>query len=212
LAPEQHLYIVNRLFGSFEQELKQVFLPLGPAAGVGASYCCREIAAAAATLLPMLSVVLVDMNIHHPSLSESVGNPIKGWAPWLVKPEQYPLREAIKPWQADEHLNFLPMGHVVDCREATAQMSQWPTVIKALRQQYDLVLVDVPAFYQGAEARVLCQAVDEVLLVIEADGSRKPSIRQMVDELRGLEASIMGVVFNKRRLRIPRWIYRRLFS
>jgi Mrp family chromosome partitioning ATPase len=211
LTLEQNNDIANRLYDCFNQN-KQVFLPLGPATGVGASYCCREIANAATARLPKLSVVLVDMNIHNPSLSETAGRPPGGWASWLTESNAYALNEAVVPWSQTGQFDFLPIGHLNDCREAITLVPQWPTVLDELKKMYDLILLDVPAFYQGAEARVLLRYADEIIVVIEADGSRKPLIHQMVDDLRSADASIMGVVFNKRRLHIPSWIYRKLFA
>jgi Mrp family chromosome partitioning ATPase len=211
LALEQNTYIINCLYDRFKQQ-KQVFLLLGPTSGVGASYCCREIAAAAVALLPNLSVVLVDMNIHHPSLSETAGSPAKGWASWLMRPKAYPLNEAVVPWSQTGKFDFLPLGDVGDYREAAAQLPRWPMILDELKKMYDLILMDVPAFYQGAEARVLCRVADDIIVVIEADGSRKLLVHQMVVDLQRADASILGVVFNKRRLHIPRWIYKRLFA
>lgn len=211
MAFEQHTHIVNCLYDRFKQK-KQVFALLGPTSGVGASYCCREIAAAAVALLPDVSVVLVDMNIHHPSLSETAGRPAKGWASWLMGSKAYALNEAVVPWPPAGPFDLLPLGHVADYREAAAQIPQWPTILDELKKMYDMILMDVPAFYQGAEARVLCRVADDILVVVEADGSRKLLVHQMVDDLQSADASIMGVVFNKRRLYIPRWIYHRLFA
>lgn len=212
MALEQNAYVIHRLHDSFGQEKKQIFVVLGPTAGVGVSYCCREIAAAAVGLLPNLATVLVDMNIHQPSLSKAADSPSKGWASWLTGSKEFPLNEAVVPWPRTEHLDFLPMGHVNDYREVAAQMPQWSIIPEELKKMYDLVLMDVPAFYQGAEARVLCQAADEIMVVIESDTSRRPIVHQMVDDLRNADFSIMGVLFNKRRFHIPRWIYKRFFA
>jgi tyrosine-protein kinase Etk/Wzc len=211
LALEQNTYIINCLYDRFKQQ-KQVFLLLGPTSGVGASYCCREIAAAAVALLPNLSVLLVDVNIHHPSLSETAGSPAKGWASWLLGLKEYALNEAVVPWPQKAPFDLLPLGQVADYRQASAQIPQWPTILDELKKMYDLILLDAPAFYQGGEARALCRAADEILVVIEADGSRKRVVHQMVEDLQSTNVSIMGVVFNKRRLHIPRWIYNQLFA
>jgi Mrp family chromosome partitioning ATPase len=210
LALEQNTYIINCLHDRFKQQ-KQVFLLLGPSSGVGVSYCCREIAAAAMTLLPNLSIILVDMNIHHPSLSEAAGSPAKGWASWLMGPNAYPLNEAVMPWLQTGKFDFLPLGDVAD-GEAVAQMPRSSTILDELKKMYDLILLDVPAFFKGAEARVLCRVADDIIVVIEADGSRKHMVHQMVNDLQCADASILGVVFNKRRLYIPRWIYHRFFT
>jgi protein-tyrosine kinase len=211
LALEQNTYIINCLYDRFKQQ-KQVFLLLGPTSGVGVSYCCREIADAAMSLLPKLSVIIVDMNIHHPSLSETAGSPAKGWASWLIGPNAYPLNEAVVPWPKTGKFDFLPLGDMADYRDAVAQMPRWPTILDELKEMYDLILMDVPAFFKGPEARVMCRVADDIIVVIEADGSRKHMVHQMVDDLQSDDASILGVVLNKRRLHIPSWIYHRLFA
>lgn len=207
----EQTYVIHRLYDRFTQDHKQVFFFLGPNPGIGVTYCCLDIAKSAVDLLANLSVLLIDMNIHKPSLSKMNMGIDRGWTTWLAEEKRFPLSDVIFPWSEPDHLSFLPTGHIKNYREVAIQMQRWLDVFDVLKKKFDLILVDIPAFYQGAEARIFCKKADDILVVIEADGTRKPIANEMVNELRSMEASILGVLFNKRQFHIPRWIYRRFF-
>ncbi|QTA91877.1 tyrosine-protein kinase family protein [Desulfonema magnum] len=210
MTPE-HTFVIHRLYDRFNQDQKQVFFVTGPDPKVGVTYCCLNIAAAAVELMANYSILLIDMNVYHPSLSESAKNPEKGWVPWLTENKAFPLKEAIFPWAESDHLNFLPTGHIKNYRHVAAQMPHWSDMFDILKKDFNLIIVDLPAFYQGTEARILSRAADDIMIVIEADATRRPIVSQMVDELRSMNTSILGVLFNKRKFHIPRWIHRRFF-
>ncbi|MDM8522405.1 cellulose synthase operon protein YhjQ/BcsQ [Desulfococcaceae bacterium HSG8] len=206
-----HTYVIHRLYDRFNQDQKQVFFVIGPNPRVGVTDCCLNIAAAATELLANYSVLLVDMNIHNPGLSEMAKRPEKGWIPWLTENKSFSLEKAVLPWPGADHLNFLPTGRIKDYRDVASQMPRWPDVFDTLKKDFNLIIADIPAFYQGTEARILCRAADDIMVVIEADATKRSVARQMVRELRSMDIPILGILFNKRRFHIPRWIHRRLF-
>jgi Mrp family chromosome partitioning ATPase len=210
MEPE-HTFVIHRLYDRFNQDKKQVFFVTGPSPGVGVSYCCLNIATAAVELLANYSVLLIDMNIHSPDLSQKARNPEKGWVTWLTENQSFSLKDAVFPWPGHEHLHFLPAGHIKSYRDAAAHIPRWSDVFSTLKAVFHLIIVDMPAFDQGAEARILCKTAEDIMVVIEADATRKPAARQMVAELRSMNAPISGILFNKRRFHIPRWIHRRFF-
>ena len=207
----QHTLVIHRLYDQHVNHRKQVFFVLGPNAGVGASYCSLNIAKAASELLANLSVLLIDMNLHDSTLSREVGQNMLGWVRWVAEADTPDLKEVIVPWPGNDHLSFLPVGHTGTYRDAAVHMPKWSDMFVTLRNEFDLILVDVPPFFQGADARILCKAADDILLVIQADCTRRPIMHQMIAELEGIQASILGVVLNKRQFHIPRWIYERFF-
>ncbi len=188
MTPE-HTFIIHRLYDQFNQEKKQIFFVMGPTPGVGVTYCCLNIATAAADLLADYSTLLIDMNVHSPGLSKMAKKPEKGWVPWLAENKAFSLKEAVLPWPGLEHLKFLPTGHIKNYRDVARQMPHWTDIFDKLRKEFSLIIVDVPAFNQGAEAGILCKTADEIIIVIEADATRKPVARQMVDELRSMDTS-----------------------
>jgi len=60
----------------------------------------------------------------------------------------------------------------------------------------DVVLIDSPPVLPVADATALAQAVDSVLLVLDARKTRRQAARQAVESLRKVRANLAGVVLN----------------
>lgn len=51
---------------------------------------------------------------------------------------------------------------------------------------------------------------DGVVLIVEADSTTAESAEAAVETIERSGGKVLGLVFNKRRLHMPRWLYRRL--
>jgi hypothetical protein len=82
--------------------------------------------------------------------------------------------------------------------------------LKALRWNFDYVLVDCPALGVSSDATTLAPIVDGVAIVVEAGCTRRDQIQraQKVTEQAG--GNFLGFVLNQRRYPVPGWLYRRL--
>ena len=81
-------------------------------------------------------------------------------------------------------------------------------IFGALRQQFDLILIDAPSTNDGPLGPALAKKCDGVILVVEAERTRSPVVTaaQRAIEING--GRILGVVLNKRRFHIPPFVYR----
>ena len=202
---------IYRIYDRFTGDKHQVFAVVAGQCGEGATYSSIRIAEGAAESLGSLSVLIVDMNTHDQKLSSYVGSPELGWGEWLATGKQYAINKAVRPWPDLPSLNVLPVGQGQNYKELAKLLTQWPEVLEELRQSYDLILLDTSPFFRGEESRLLCKTADDVLVVIEAEQTRRPMTHTMVDSLRSTGCSILGAVFNKRQFHIPRWAYDRFF-
>jgi Mrp family chromosome partitioning ATPase len=57
---------------------------------------------------------------------------------------------------------------------------------------------------------VICGKVDGVVMVIESGKTRKQVALRAKKDIVEAGGKVLGVVLNKRRYHIPKWIYRRL--
>lgn len=78
------------------------------------------------------------------------------------------------------------------------------SVYQTLRQRYSLIVVDCPAVFAGQQMMVLASAADETILVLEAERSPLAEVARAREALGQRGASVMGVVMNKSRQRIPK--------
>jgi Mrp family chromosome partitioning ATPase len=79
-----------------------------------------------------------------------------------------------------------------------------------LRAEFDFVIIDAPPLTRYADAIALGQVSDGLILVLEADSTRKKAAQMAVANLRSSNVQILGAVLNKRTFPIPENIYKRL--
>jgi protein-tyrosine kinase len=82
--------------------------------------------------------------------------------------------------------------------------------LQTLRYVYDHILVDCPSMQVSGDAALFASSVDGVVLVIEAEKTRKEQVRNALNIFETADANVLGCVFNKRRYPIPDWVYRRI--
>jgi Mrp family chromosome partitioning ATPase len=79
-----------------------------------------------------------------------------------------------------------------------------------LREHYDTVVVDAPALEESHLGLVLARGSDAVVVVVQAERTRRPAVLRLIDLLRQSGAPLAGTVLNQHRHYVPRFIYDRL--
>lgn len=79
-----------------------------------------------------------------------------------------------------------------------------------LRQQFDFVLVDAPPLMRYPDAISLGQLSDGLVLILEAEATRREAAQVSMDNLRSANIPVLAAVLNKRTYPIPEAIYKRL--
>jgi len=72
---------------------------------------------------------------------------------------------------------------------------------------YDLILISTAGIMQNSAAMGLSMLADGVVIVVEAEKTRAPVVKQVVTQLSEAGARVLGTVLNKRKFYIPRWLY-----
>ena len=79
-----------------------------------------------------------------------------------------------------------------------------------LRQEFRYVLIDCPSLKDSQDAITLAPLVDGVVLVVEANRTRKDQIlyaERMIEAARG---RLLGHILNRRSYVVPDWLHRRM--
>jgi capsular exopolysaccharide synthesis family protein len=76
-----------------------------------------------------------------------------------------------------------------------------------LREEFDVVIIDAPPLAHYADAIALGRLADGVVVVIEAESTRRESALSAVENLRNADVKIIGAVLNKRVYPIPEKVY-----
>ncbi|CAN5570183.1 N/A [soil metagenome] len=82
--------------------------------------------------------------------------------------------------------------------------------LQTLRFVFDYVLLDCAALKRSDIAALFAPSVDGVVVVVEAERTRKEEVRHALNTIETAEGNLLGCVLNKRRYSVPQWIYSRL--
>lgn len=79
-----------------------------------------------------------------------------------------------------------------------------------IRKKFDMMIIDTAPIDTSDEGLELCAAADGVVMVVEAEKTRSQVISNLRDRITHSGGNLLGVVFNKQRYYIPKWVYTRL--
>jgi len=82
--------------------------------------------------------------------------------------------------------------------------------IKALRWNFDYVLIDCGSLAASADATTLAPLVDGVSVIVKAAQTRRAQIKRSQQMIENAGGNFLGFVLNQRRYPVPNWIYQRL--
>jgi Mrp family chromosome partitioning ATPase len=82
--------------------------------------------------------------------------------------------------------------------------------VAELRKEFDYVLIDSPPLNIYSDGIVLGQLSDGVVVVLEANSTRREAALRVAEGLRAKRVRVLGAVLNKRTFPIPDSLYHRL--
>jgi protein-tyrosine kinase len=141
-------------------------------------------------------VLLVDVNLHHPSILSALGIPgQEGLTDYLLN--NTPLNDLlIGP--GIEKLSLLPAGRTVENSSELLGSQKMQNLIAEMKGRYHdrYILFDGPSILLSVDTLVLSKYIEKTLLVIE---SGKVSPLQLSEAMKLIgEDKILGTVLNKR--------------
>lgn len=206
-ASDEALRLVQQIFLLQAQEPPRVVVFAGIDHGNG----CSRISAGVAEALARQShkpVCLVEANFRSPALPamfETTNH--YGLTEALLR--DGPIRSFAKPigrgrlWLLSSGTLAVDSPNLLTCERLKDRLAD-------LRAEFDFVIVDAPPLNRYADAVALAQLADGLVLVIEADSTRKKAALVAAANLRSSNIPILGAVLNKRTFPIPDKIYSRL--
>jgi Mrp family chromosome partitioning ATPase len=152
------------------------------------------------------SVCLVDANLRTPSFHQLLGvGKFPGLTDATVKAG--PIKDfAVRI--AEGNLWLMPSGSLT--AEGLFTSDRLRLRMRELREEFDYVLIDAAAVSSYADAVLLGQMADGVILVVEANSTRREKARVAKETLEGAKVKLFGAVLNNRTFPIPEALYRKL--
>lgn len=207
LTREETLKLVQNVFLLKGDEAPRVVIFAGIDPGNGCSSVCAHVADVLASQ-KLGSVCIVDANLRTPALPEIYGvNNHYGLTDALSRKGS--IRDFTKIVRSD-NLWLLSCGSLTpDSNESPAMLNSetMKTRINELRREFDYVLIDSAPLNTYADGVVLGQLTDGLVLVLEANSTRREAAARVADSLRAAQVRILGAVLNKRTFPIPESVY-----
>jgi capsular exopolysaccharide synthesis family protein len=207
VTQEETLRLVQAVFLAAGANPPHVVMFSGIDSGNGCSHICAQAAAVLASNVPG-SVCLVDANLRTPSLPEFFGTTNHHGLTDSLR-SNGSIREYAKKLQP-ENLWLLSCGSLAADSSALLNSELLKSRIAELRKEFDYVLIDSPPLNTYSDGVVLGQLADGLVLVLEANATRREAALRVAESLRAKDIRLLGAVLNKRTFPIPDSLYHRL--
>jgi len=206
-ANDESLRLVQQVFLLQTQEPPRVVVFAGIDHGNG----CSRICASVAETLAKTSggrVCLLEGNFRSPGLSGMFGVPNHHGLTEALR-QDAPISMFTKQISNDK-LWLLSSGTIAVDSPSLLASDQLKVRLEQLRKEFDFVIIDAPPLTSYSDAVVLGQISDGLVLIIEAESTRREAASAVTDTLRSANVPILAAVLNKRTFPIPEKIYSRL--
>lgn len=176
--------------------------------GEGASTVASNLAVSLA-LGDTNRVLLVDGNIHKPTLHQCFGHHREnGFSDFLQ--EKTSLADLIKP-TTFRNMSLLTAGKPLSRTRSLEILSNIGLDRKKeMEKNFDWVIYDTPPVNTYPDTLLMAPLSDGVILVIFAEKTRPSVVQKAKVSLESINANILGGILNGRKHAVPDFIYKRL--
>jgi capsular exopolysaccharide synthesis family protein len=182
----------------------EVLMVSSALAGEGKTTVSLGLALTVAQDYPERRVVLVETDIQHPTLANDFAvEPSPGLVDCILGEE--PVESAFRPSFLD-NLHLVPVGGPTRGPGRALRSSRMAALIDALRQTYDLVILDSPALLVNSDSVMLSDLADGAILVVRAGVTPASTVAKAIEQID--ESKLRGVVLNGSKSAIPGWLRR----
>lgn len=172
--------------------------------GEGKSTVVAEVGVALGALsLADNAVLVVDADLRRPVLHRRLGladdvGEVRGLSTYMR--EQQDVETLTVPTELSS-LRLLPAGPLPSHPSALLGFPASRQALQQLTEHADVVLIDTPPVTVGADASLVAQDADAVLLVVDLSKVRLPDLRSVVEQLTKVGKRPLGLVVNRVDLR-----------
>ena len=180
---------------------------IGSRRGEGVSTIVREFAKVAVERLGK-SVLVLDSAYQDPKRRININ--VTCEYGWLDLVQEGELVDKAFFRVGETNLYFAPISVQASLVPPIDDLSMTVNVWNKLKERFDLILIDSSSDPSNSEGVALSRNVDGVILVLEAEKTRRDVVEKVKKRILASGGTIIGVIFNKRRYHIPDVIYRKL--
>ncbi|RKH37108.1 CpsD/CapB family tyrosine-protein kinase [Corallococcus sicarius] len=191
-AAEQYRTLYYRLERMREQRPMKVVALTSAMPGEGKTVTSVNLALAAARANPERRILLVDADLRRGQVAPTLGMRNKLGLSELLAGE-CDVRDVVRRFNSTR-LAVIPAGATPEESTQVLASARMKQFLKAVREGFDEVYVDLPPTLPFADAAILGHQMDGVLVVIRANVTPSKVVNQAVEQLAG--AALIGCVLN----------------
>jgi len=120
-----------------------------------------------------------------------------------------PIREFTRQLGPD-NLRLLPPGLPSPDFAVLLNSDRMKERMRELRREFDYLIMNAPPLSAFSDGVVLGAMSDGVVLVLEANSTRREAAVRVTENLRNAKVPVLGAVLNNRTFPIPEVVYKRL--
>jgi protein-tyrosine kinase len=182
---------------------------IGVQRGVGVSTMVREFAKVAVENHGK-SVLVLDSAYQDPTRRININVTCEyGWFDFI---EEGQLIDKAFFRVGDTNLYFAPISIQASLVHQTKDLSLTVNLWNKLKERFDLIIIDSSSESNNSESIALSRNVDGVVLVVEAEKTRRHAAVKIKNRIIANGGTIIGVILNKRRYRIPDVLYKKIYG
>ncbi len=139
-------------------------------------------------------VVLVDADLRRPALHAHFARPGEPGLRDVLQGTR--TADVIRPTDVP-NLFLIPAGAPSDRAGQLLEAADWPGILKKLRAEFDVVLVDGPPVLDVSDPLILAAPSDGVLLVLRSSNVPRDVLGRAQEEINAAGGQVLGLVVNR---------------
>jgi len=155
-----------------------------------------------------MNVLLVDANFRHPEIHSQLGIPKDPGLADLIRGDLRPQRVMTR--MEDLPLTLLPSG---TSRRPPAELlstERFGKVMEEMKTLFDAIIVDLPSVRPFPDVEIIGRYLDGAILVVEADKTQLPLIREAKTRIENASIPLLGVTMNRMQNVLPDFVNKRI--
>jgi len=196
---KHHLNVLREASG------QKVFAFTAPKSGAGVSSLASNVTLVMAWDFLDQRILLVDAHLEGPTLHVAFSaHPQPGLLDYLVNGQEL---ARVRQTTFLPNLDLIAGGAASGPVSSPFDLKRFSDFLEDIRQHYDFAIIDCPPVLEASDAQVICEKVDGVVIIVEANRLRYEVLQACLDEL-SPQSRLAGCIFNKRQFFIPNFLYR----
>ena len=191
-AAEQYRTLFYRLERLREERPIKVVAMTSAMPGEGKTVTTVNLALTAARAAPERRILLIDADLRRSQVAQVLGFKAKPGLSELLSGDCQ-LGDAVRRFRSTR-LAIIPAGNTPEEPTQLLASRRMKELVKAVRDNFDEVYIDLPPTLPFADASILASQSDGVLMVIRANVTSTRQVHQAIESLAG--AAVMGCVLN----------------